>query len=504
MKAYQRLWQVYSPMRRCGIRKETGAKLAKGLGPRRISNGVPRWHDGGPASMPNTKITSLDRRLYAWLGESDDGKFERAFNAYFSIAFPAVIRHLMRISRWDPIELEEVAQDALHRFFDRLGRGRREASQSVELALRRVRPLRFGLFHERQVNNWTSDVASFRNAAMGFRLAEIDDASEACWKESIRAIADRIPVLRQQGCHILYTVRLEINWGSMDELPAESLRADAEDRSDPDIDEMVDTEARASYAAAKAFANGIVAETAAHSFRAQTAVEKHPRLVQFVDGAFVIVGAIPRLRVPTNGYLFEIAMTIYLDECKKRGRKKRGGGGSHPSESSATSENVDRDSQHPLEMLTLETEATFDGEEYFEGAASSTARDKSVSAFATPAVDPTPQYENEDLFAKFYEYLRKPIADATQAYENAVGTARAQAERQKLESLTKKFTRTTAVLSLMGEGYTQEQIAEQLALSRNQVKYIVESVQEAYARFAADSVQYSTRASRLREESNAG
>jgi DNA-directed RNA polymerase specialized sigma24 family protein len=42
-----------------------------------------------------------------------------------------------------------------------------------------------------------------------------------------------------------------------------------------------------------------------------------------------------------------------------------------------------------------------------------------------------------------------------------------------------------AVLSALGEGYTQEQTAQRLGISRNQVKYVVELAQEALQRFTA-------------------
>ena len=56
-----------------------------------------------------------------------------------------------------------------------------------------------------------------------------------------------------------------------------------------------------------------------------------------------------------------------------------------------------------------------------------------------------------------------------------------------MQSLADKFARTMSVLSMMGEGHTQEQTAEQLGLSRNQVKYIIELVQEAFERFSGHS-----------------
>jgi hypothetical protein len=76
--------------------------------------------------------------------------------------------------------------------------------------------------------------------------------------------------------------------------------------------------------------------------------------------------------------------------------------------------------------------------------------------------------------------------DAIETFHKAQKSGRGAAERRRVDALTDKFSRSMSVLSILGEGYTQEQTAERLGLSRNQVKYIIESVQEAYARFAAD------------------
>jgi DNA-directed RNA polymerase specialized sigma24 family protein len=488
---------VLAPWRR-GPEHPKAAELAKSLKPEPISISVPRRRGNRPA-MPNIKITSLDRRLYAWLGESDDKKFERAFSAYFSVAFPAVVRHLMRLSRWDAAQLEELAQDALLRFFQRAGRGRREASQAVQSALPRVQSLNFGPFHERQVDHWTHEVSSFRDSVMSFRLPEAEAPDDGNWKAAIRVFSDRIPVLTQQGCHILNAVRVELRW--LDEPLAEIMHIDADERIACDLDETINGDVTGRCAAAKAFANTIATEVAAGSARARAALADHPGLVEFADGLLTIICVLPQLRVPTNGYLFEIAMTIYLDECKKRGRQKRGGSAIEFSSSLGTTPTHASESPHPIEMLTLDTEASGDDVD-FEAVALITANANSTGGLSPLGVDPTLQYEHEDLFAKFYEYLGKPVADAAQACANAAGTRRAQAARHKLESLTNKLARTTAVLCFMGEGYTQEQTADQLAISRNQVKYIVELVQEAYARFMASSTRHAALASSLREQSN--
>jgi DNA-directed RNA polymerase specialized sigma24 family protein len=471
--------------------RETRHKLANhsSLGPISV---LPRRHDSGPADMSSIKTTTLDHRLYAWLLEPDDAKFERSFNAYFSVAFPAVVRHLTRISRWDPSQLEELAQDALLKFFERAGRGRREASQAVKQALTSLRPLNLGSFHERQVGHWSKDVSSFRDAAMRFQLTPTGDSDDGNWKAAIHALADLIPGLQRQGCHILYGVQHELRWDGTDEAPVHIPPSEADEVVD--MVDTIDQDASEHFVSVKTFVMTFATETAAKTARADATVAQYPDIVSFVDGAFTIITVIPRLRVPTNGYLFEISMTLYLDECKKRGRRKRGGSGvapCHEAQSLATDGQSDR--PHPLELVSLEPESGGDGEERWDDSGSLTARDSTSSPFVSPGVDPTLQYEQEDLFEKFYEYLRKPLADATQAYEFARDSHQARAERQRLDSLAAKFARTTAVLALMGEGYTQERTAKRLGISRNQVKYIIELVQEEYTRFTAASTRASSK-----------
>jgi hypothetical protein len=476
-------------------------KLANFLISRPLLANAPQRHDG-PADMSSIKTTPLDRRLYAWLGESNDSKFDRAFQAYFSVAFPAVVRHLSRISRWDLTHLEELAQDALLRFFERVGRGRREAYEAVQQALARMQPMNFGPFHERQVSHWTHDIASFKDSAMRFRLAQ-DESEASDWKGAVRALADRIPLLQKRGCQIVQAVRVGLHWEGPDETPAEIALPDSDDRISAPLDESIDNDGTDRYAAAKFFADALITEVAAGTSRAKAALSHHPRLVEFVAAAATIIDCLPRLRIPTNGYLFEIAMTIHLDECKKRCRKKRGGSGvAEPlSMLTAATSSGETGPPHPIEIMSLESGSTYDGAEQFDELGSA-ACDTSAHSFSTPTVDPMLQIENEDLFEKFFEYLRKPVADATEAVANAQGSAQEKAARRKLASLISKFSRTTAVLALMGEGYTQERIADQLFLSRNQVKYIVELVKEAYARFAVESSR-PARGSHLGVESNA-
>ena len=103
------------------------------------------------------------------------------------------------------------------------------------------------------------------------------------------------------------------------------------------------------------------------------------------------------------------------------------------------------------------------------------------------SIDPTRTLEDEEYFERFYAYLRAPVDAAELAFEAARRRGGALAEQRKRDSLAQKFSRTMAVLTAIGEGYTQEQAAERLQLSRNKVKYVIETLQEAYAQFAARS-----------------
>ncbi|MDE2250035.1 MAG: hypothetical protein KGL25_01335 [Gammaproteobacteria bacterium] len=402
-------------------------------------------------------MTPLDQRLYAWLSEADERRFERAFSAYFAVAFPAVVRYLVRMSRWDPTQLEELAQDALLRFFDRIGRGRRQASAVITTTLPSIRPLPWGALHERQVSEWTRQVGSFRDEAMGFRPVATADPEDRAWKALLDRISARIPELVREGLNVLNAVRLGIRW----EAP-ESTDARAEDPEN--------------------FASCFHSELAIASSRAAAAAQHCPALVPFVSGTWTITAALPQLRVPTNGYLFEMAMTLYLDECRKRGRIKRGGTGAQR-ELTPPPDLVPL-ADHPLEPSDGEGESDTDGGCARGGDEVVSFRHQTTTT-DLPVSDPTLQLEHTEFLEKFYAYLRRPVEAARNGCLQAQTRGQAMAERARLDSPTRKLDRTLAVLALMGEGHTQEETAAQLELTRNQVKYIIEKVQEAYLRFAA-------------------
>lgn len=471
-------------------RNEYKVPLAKRHNPQRTSISVAPRADKNE-EMATPKITTLDRQLYAWLVESDERRFTLAFNVYFSVAFPAIVRFLARISRWDSAHLEELAQDSLLRFFDRVGRGRREASEAVGAALKLISPPnKMGSLHARQVNCWIEDVSAFRAAAMTFTLPQLDQAveAEAGWKSQIRSLADKSLVIQRQGFYLLDSTLRELGWSADHACSKDSAHEGFGPRpfSDRVMDLIIDDE-KANLVVSDGVVDQAAGEMEAKTARAAVVEEHYPGASLFVKHTLNVVNMIPRLRVPTNGYLFDIATTVYLDECKKRGRLKRGGSAGRIVDCRMPAGSDGSLPHHPVDLATLDSKVAFDEEEEcFDEAFPSILGDNAAVS------DPTLQYEHEEYFAKFYEYLHKPVSDATRAYENAPDIHRAEIERQRLKTLAAKFARTTTVLSMLGAGNTQEQTAEHLGISRNQVKYIVEVVQEAYERFAAVSAPLRT------------
>jgi DNA-directed RNA polymerase specialized sigma24 family protein len=349
-------------------------------------------------------VTRLDEMLYAWLAEPDDRKFDRAFEKYHDEAFASLLRYLARCSSSLGLDFEQIAADALLRFFSRVGRERREASDLIGKALKQIQPLDLGSFHVREVRRWTAEVGSFRQTSMTFKVTRQEEQRN--WMTEIQALAEKIPPLQRQGGHVVESVRAAIS---------------------PNCDGAA----------------------------------------PFVEFTVTIVESLPLLRVPTNGYLFDIAQSLYLDECRSRGRLKR----RRP------------DTWHPLTRINLDDEDS--SGECSDQAAAAPMQMVFASDLADAAFDPESDLAGEDFCEKFYAYLRRPLDLAEEAYRIAAENGPAKAERKRMDSLGGKLDRVIAILTMRIEGHTQEDIAQVLDLSRNQVKYIAELVQDAYEQFSA-------------------
>ena len=163
--------------------------------------------------------------------------------------------------------------------------------------------------------------------------------------------------------------------------------------------------------------------------------------MHFVHYVVIVIRGVARLRVPTNGYLFEIAMSLYLDDYRKRRRQKRGGS-DYPSPHDAVADSDAERCEHPLERLA---DQDLDEENYPDLAAmqgSSSAQPRWSAEYAS--IDPTRTLEDEEYFERFYAYLRAPVDAAELAFEAARRGGGALAEQRKRDSLAQKFSRTMA------------------------------------------------------------
>jgi len=398
-------------------------------------------------------MKTLDALLYQWVGEADESRIDTAFREYYSAAFPALVRHVQHRTGWDMSSAEDLAQDALLRFFERVGRGRWEAAAFVRSESAQLTALYFGVLHSRRVARWAGDVCAFADSTVNWRLpAGAVDATEE-GRASASSLSAQIAPLQAGGRCLVDELRRMLKWpleqssgqqaSYPDSLPLESSEGMASEVRDDDV-------AR--------FARDLARERSLLTPRAAAIEERFPGAWRFVESIVTIIEWLPRLRVPTNGYLFDIATTTVLDEIKKMRRRKRGGVEHSANDYSAHEGGVRDGSVHPLDVIPDEASAGGEADEW--------SRPEQVpgscSGFAgmSPlAVDPTRGYEDLELLQQFYEYLREPVARALRALDEAREKGRALAEQRRFESVSRKFARTVTVLSMLGEGYTQEEAA---------------------------------------------
>lgn len=425
-------------------------------------------------------MKTLDALLYRWVGESDESRVETAFRAYYSTAFPSLVRHVRHRTGWDSASAEDIAQDALLRFFERVGRGRRQAIVLLRSAAAQLTSPEPGAVHTPRTTHWATDVIAFADSVINLHLTPGNPILDDRLRSVAGECSARIEALQRCGWRLLEETIRQLpacpdGCGAKDAESFEQFLAAAGDGGSAEFaeDERVRFAKRLAHAASLGASGQIRAE------------ECRPGLARFVDAALMIIETLPRVRVPTNGYLFEIATTTLLDEIKKRRTKKRGGPPGAATECPPGIWGARYWAPHPLEAVSDEPRAL--PEEMACSAGQPPAERRPLPGSETASrVDPVVRYESEEFLNRFYEYLRSPVARAADALEQARARGRSLAQQRRFDSVSRKFSRTMAVLCMIAEGYTQQQTAEQVGLSRNQVKYIVENVKEAYMRFAAD------------------
>lgn len=437
---------------------------------------------GAPDSGQRT-MNTLDRLLYRWVGEADELRAETAFRTYYSAAFPLLVRHVQHRTGWDSASAEDIAQEALVRFFERIGRRRRDAIAIVRTAAARLVDRDAGPLATGLIVGWAGNVDALASSVADFCLPLGDASPDEYCRVLVGELSTRIASLQGIGLRLLYSMRR----------PVLQCTADAcDDESETPaivagtIDELAPTEVDASETVG--FARELARSLSTDTSHARAAERRDPGIAATAQAVLTIIETLPRLRMPTNSYLIEITTSTFLDEIKRRNRRKRGGMATEPVCAADDDAHGEHGScGHPLEAMPKDPQTESDGDSWCAQHCPSECRDhpRTATVMLAPSVDPFMRYESEEFLGRFYEYLRAPVARAVRALETARTKGLAIPERRRLESVSGKFSRMVTVLSLLGEGYTQEEAAQLTGLSRNQVKYIVQIVKEAYERFAA-------------------
>ena len=438
----------------------------------------------GPVSGQR-RMKSLDALLYRWVGEADDSLAETAFRTYYSAAFPLLVRHVRHRTGWDSASAEDIAQEALIRFFERIGGGRRDAIAVVRTEAGRLTDSDPSLIPTRLIAHWAGDVTALTSLVVAFRFPGGDATPDGYCRRFVEELSTRITSLQRTGLRLLDSMpppaaRYWAGCGEDESLCPAAVPGSIEEPSGAEdaTCEVVEFSRERGRSPSPGNSNAGATE------------RPDPGNGALAQSVRTIVETLPRLRMPTNSYLFEITTSTFLDEIKRRKRKKRGGlptdlscvaGDDAHGECGATG--------HPLKAPPDDSQTDTDADCWDAQPCFSERQDHSpnVTLMLAPSVDPVMRYESEDFLRRFYEHLRVPVARAVNALETARVEGPALPERRRLETVARKFSRMVAVLSLLGEGYTQEETAQLAGLSRNQVKYIAQTVKDAYQRFTDGS-----------------
>lgn len=406
----------------------------------------------------------LDLLLYAWLSEPDAQRAESKFAAYFRVAFPAMCRYV-RSFRATSETAEEIAQQSLIKLFSHLGAKRQAADMRVRDALAALRPLALGELHTIRVMTWRRHVAAIVAAPLSFITSGVSGSLSTHWKELRDDTNGRIEPLTRQGVGLLDEVRRRIEpqlvrWCSSEptESPAEPAAAG-------------DTADDAQATEARHFAVVLLAWAGTREDAAVNDALACPGAVGFVRSVNTVCDDLARLSIPSNALLFTITKRTFLDSvrCARADERRR-------VELPAVDDAADLLDELDLEPIGVCTTPSCDERGAAAAAiAGATDADADHAGFGA-------------RYRAFLDSLRAPLTRAEGALAEVSRRGEATAERARVAALAAKYVRLVAILRALRESPqpSEDAIGMRLGLTRNQVKYAIETIRTDFSRCFPD------------------
>ena len=410
----------------------------------------------------------LDVLLYAWLSEPEARRAELRFNDYFRAAFPAICRYV-RALRIDPATAQDIAQHALIKLFNHLGRTRRAADERMREAVSALRPLDFGAAHVRDIDAWRRQVRSFRDAAIGFRVTGEPQGTRLAWQESRNQINGRIPPLVRQGTHFISDVQTRVEPRLADLVSPESLSGSSpsgvdEPQSSDEHAVECDQEGAIDHGVER-FLVRLLRYAQGRDWAVIDTALGCAGAVGFLTHTSAVRACLSALAIPSNGLLYTIAKRHFLDRL--RARKFQ------------TAQTVQQlaDGEREEVLDTLDPQEANSRER--------TTLEAEFCRHTARAESEVPEIEVEARYREFLEFLRAPLTRAEGSLAAAAAKGKAKAEQARVDSLRIKYERLMAVLAALREHPqpTEEDIARRQGLTRNQVKYVIERIREEFNYF---------------------
>ena len=418
----------------------------------------------------------LDFRLYDWLSEQDERHAEARFSSYFKAAFPTIC-HYVRSLGQSGATAEDIAQQALIKLFNHLGRARRLAAEEIRSATSGLRPIdAWGPMHARLLHVWLQQLTAFIDAAIGFRITQESQENVKAWKGLRNEINGQIDPLRRRAADFLDEVRARVEPNLLALLEDASPREQAAEEATPNKeDESAELSTDVGTPSLTAETSGFASMLSEYAERCSCAQVNsalgHVGVCEFVTGTASVHKHLPPLAVPSNGLLYTIARRQLIDTLRAKKREDLIADIPDPSGSSV------------LDELELDT----------GGPQVDAADGPSAVRLPDQVEDEERESELQSRYVAFVDHLRNPLTRAEGTLASASTHGRSTAEGQRVASLQAKSERLMAVLGALREAPqpTEEQIAKRLGLTRNQVKYAIERIRHEFNHYFPDLAGHS-------------
>jgi hypothetical protein len=383
---------------------------------------------------------SVEQAFYGWLNAESKAEHDLHFTRFYQ-GFSRVLEGSIRkrFRGMGQHVIDDAIAEAMLIMLEKFGEPRRAAFVAVPEMLARLQPLELGPLHTRRVVRWKTHISQYRLDVLGYTPAAA--SSNADRQQQIDALVAQHRGLHNDGYACMNDLRAKI------------------ETTHPTPEQLK----RAVNLFIKALHQRLASESA-QTIDQTWQLEGASRFVLSMDE---LLTALPKLRVLSPAYVFVVCMNE-LKALFSAGQE----GGDRPT-SRLDEDSNERDSKVPEEGEDHDVHERVEpdfGHDEEPANWHSDGIHGEVESLADPSEGPEERMAQQQLFHLLLAALQAPIREA----QDALARTHTKKDRDRAQTAVNRALREHELdcSLLIGwiEGESQEAQAEQLGLTRNQVR----------------------------------